>query len=218
MSTRRLDDLLPQVLPHAVGCPTVYALQCLRRAAIEWCERTRCWRHQTEFTMAAQDHVVVVPDYASIYEIEQAEWNGKELSSVQFSETTADDRGVGGRGNPYAITQSAPGSVMLIPFQPGTVALSLFLKPKHGTSYDVTGASPFHDTLNVLPSPVFEQDADHIAHGGLQRILSTPGKEWTNIELAGWFDSQFERAASSRQTRSITGQQRAPLRTVPRWF
>ena len=48
MPTVQLSQFLHMVLPYAPGLPVMTAEHELRLAAIEFCERTRCWRHMIE--------------------------------------------------------------------------------------------------------------------------------------------------------------------------
>ena len=47
----QLTKFLPMVLPHVPECPHGVATFNLRLAAIEFCERTLCWRHLAKVTI-----------------------------------------------------------------------------------------------------------------------------------------------------------------------
>ena len=62
MAFARLQTLFPLILPKAPGCPGVTAAQQARLAAIEFCERSRCWREITTVTVdAAGEAALVAP-------------------------------------------------------------------------------------------------------------------------------------------------------------
>lgn len=77
MATVRFDQFLPMILPYAPGLPTMTAEHAVRLAAIEFCERTRCWRHAVDVVFSADNHqAVVAPDYATIHQFEFAVFSG----------------------------------------------------------------------------------------------------------------------------------------------
>lgn len=217
MPTRPLSDFLPLVLPHATDCPRPVAEQYLRLAAIEWCERTRCWRHIETTTLAANGQAIVAPDYATIFEIETAEFidgndNAVPLTPTQFSSIGPTDAATANAGAPVYITQVSPNTISVIPFAAGDVKLSLFLKPRSGTEYGTNPADPLQDRFNVVPEHIFIQNAEAIAEGALARLLAIKGAAWNDPNLAAFYFQRFEAACNRAFRSEVRGQQRAPAR------
>jgi hypothetical protein len=218
VTTRPLADFLPLVLPHAPRCPRPVAEQYLRLSAIEWCERTRCWRSILTTAISAQESAIVAPVYATIHEIERAEFsasnvNQYELTPTQFSSVSLKDFGDTTTGaTPRYITQVAPNAVSVLPFMAGTLELSLFLKPRFGSELGFDAEDPLQDRYNVVPEHIFIQSAEHIADGALSRLLALPDQEWTNPQMAGYYGSRFEASCNRAFSNQIKGQHRA----VPR--
>lgn len=224
-AVRTLRDFLPLVMPYLDGAPYITVEQALRLAAIDWCERTRAWRAILSVDLTEQGQAVVAPDYAAIHEIETAHWQGPngeeiELRPTQYSEVEpAQIDGTAEPGTPRYITQVAPGTISVIPFSAGTLRLTLFLKPRGGPEFGDDGAgTPLHEKQNVLPEHVFIQDAEAIASGALHRVLTIPGKPWTNDRLAAFHFQQFEARADTKFRSQMTGQQRARVRSRPHSF
>lgn len=218
MPTRKLEDILPHVLPYAPGCPEVLAVQKLRLAAIDLCERTECWRHVLDMTLTAQGQAIPFPDYATIHRIEHATFNGEDLTPIEYTEVDptylADDAP---EENPCYITQTETDTLSIIPYRNGTVSLSMFLKPRSGTEYGRVPEDPMHDYLNQIPEFMFTQHAETIAFGALWRILTIPKQPFSDPSTAAFYNGEFMRRASSKSTSGMAGQQKARLRTTPSW-
>jgi len=219
--TRALKDFLPLVTPLAIGCPDPVAIQNLRLAAIEWCERTRAWRHITEQAIVTNDDAIVAPSYATIHVIETASFDGQPLIPTQFSSIDETTRAAtdGEFGPPIYITQTSPNQVAVIPFKTGTLDLTLFLKPRSGSEFGgVTPGVQLQDTQNVVPEYIFVQSAEIIAFGALSRLLLIKDQPFTDPKLAGFYLARFEAACNNAFTQGIKGQQQARVRTKLNMF
>lgn len=221
LATRPLSDFLPLVLPNAAGCPNLVALQYLRLAAIEWCERTRAWREMVTTTVAMQGETIVAPDYATIFEIERAEFTpdggsqAYEVCPTQFTSHTFDDMDEArDAGPPRYITQASPNTVRLIPYMDGLLTMSLFLKPRSGTEYGSTPINPLHDTMNVVPEHLFIQSAEAIAEGALARLLFIRNAEWFDPKQGMSYRASFDKRCDVSFRSEIRGQQRAAIRSA----
>jgi hypothetical protein len=221
--TRPLRDFLPLVLPHAQYCPRPVAEQYLRLAAIEWCERTRCWRHVSTMDLTEQGEAIVSPDYATIFEIESAEFSSETVSSTelvatQFTQISLSDAEAMEGNAPRYITQVSPNSVTVLPFMVGSLSLSLFLKPRAGTEYGNDPADPLQDKYNVIPEHVFIQSAEKIAEGALARLLAIKDTKWHDPKMAGYYAGRFNEACDRHFSSELRGQQRAPRRSRPEFI
>lgn len=217
--TTRLSELLPLILPHAKHCPEPFALLQARLAAIEFCEKTRCWRHVLTREMTTNHSVVVAPMTATIFEFEDATFDGSPLTPIQYTEADPDDLlEIANDGEPKWISQIAPGEVAVFPFKAGTLRASVFLKPRHGQLFGTDPLDPLHDSFNVIPDFLFVQHAADLADGALARILFTPDEPFTDPQRAAVHHAAFKKACSNKSGAHVRGQQRAPVRTKPRWI
>lgn len=202
-----LDALLPSIMPYAPGCPEPTALAGIIKAAQDFCERTRLWRDEDQFTVTPTScNVVCAPQGADLFEIEHASINGYTLEPISIGELSRempdwrDRQDTQGRW----ITQTEPGSVIVVPRSTGTLRLATILKPSNDA--------------DQLPNFIFKDYRQVIADGALAEILMTPNQPFTAPDRAQFYSMRFESRLSELSTRSIKGQQRARLRTRPQWF
>jgi hypothetical protein len=215
----RTAVFLPIILPQAPGCPRFFAEQAARLAAIEYCERTRCWRHIVTISLATNPQAIVAPEYSAIHEIEEASFDGQPLTPTQWTDADPDElRDAPQIGKPKYLTQIDHNTVSIYPFAPGTLRASLFLKPRSGQLFGTDPTDPLHDAFNVVPEFLSIQKAEAIADGALARILATPGEQFTDLQRAGFHLERFERACNSAFASHMKTQHRAKIRTNPRWF
>jgi|SaaInl25SG_5_DNA_1037380.scaffolds.fasta_scaffold00196_12 hypothetical protein len=199
------------VLPFAQQAPRPLVSKFVRLAAIEFCERTRCWREIVTVNVTDQNAAIVAPDHASIHEIEEATFDGRPLTPTQFTDTTLMERQE--EGHPRYITQTHPNTVALIPFEAGSLTLSLFLKPRSETqmrSLVVSGQTV--DRYDVVPEFMFNQYAQKIADGALARLLMVPGQAFSNPQEGMRRSMLFNQHCDAKFATNITMQHRAPPR------
>lgn len=219
LPTTKLSALLPLILPHARECPEPYALQCARLAAIEFCERTRCWRHVTSVAMTENHTAVVAPQYSTIHEFEEVTFDGNQLTPTQFTDAEPEEMlGIASADAPRWVTQIAPGEIAVYPFRAGTLRIAAFLKPRHGQLFGTDPTDPLFDAYDVIPEFLFIQHASALAAGALMNIMVTPDEPFTNFKLATAYAAKFNGACDASFSSSMRGQQRARLRTKQEWF
>ncbi len=209
-----LADFLPYVLPHAKMVPDPVAEFNLKLAAIEFCERTRCWRHAISVAVSSNNHTLVAPELTTIHEFEEATHEGRLLVPTQY--TSLPPQVLSGElveGLPHWISQTEPGQVTIFPYQTGTLRMTVFLKPRHGTQYGTDAANPLRDALAMVPAFMLSQHAEALACGALSRLLAVPGKPWSDPQRAMYHKMEFDKACGASFASNITGQQRAPRRT-----
>lgn len=217
----RLSEFLPYVLPNAPGAPEVVAEKYVRMAAIEFCERTRCWRKISTVTLDDRNTVgLVAPFYATIHAIEYASFSSDSVAKTPLTPTQYSDLAdrhrsdLNGEGTPQYITQVNPNSVTVMPLAAGELEVSLFLKPRMGQSFDQgTDDDPIQDSFNLAPDFLLTQWGEAIACGALSKLLMQPQTRWHNPEQAVYYLSKFERACDHHFSSNIIGQQRAPRRS-----
>lgn len=208
--TVNLQEFAPMVQVYAPTAPWPTVTANLRRAAIEFCERTRCWRQPTTVTMSGQDEVIVAPQYAAIHKIEYATFEGNtDLKPIHF----VDARHWQGDGQPRFITQANPNTVRVIPYMDGELDLSVYLKPVEGQSITAPAGGYPLDEYDVVPKFLYTNHAETIAAGALMRLLIIPNQDFTNYDLAPFFAARFDKAANEDFGKNLIGQQGAAVRT-----
>jgi|GEM_PF-993873 len=214
-----LSTLLPYVLPHVPGCPDPVAEFELRMAAIEFCERTRCWRHMVQVEIASNNRTIIAPSFSQIHEFEEATHNGLKLTPSLWTEGDPDElSGQVREGLPQFITQFAPGQVSIRPFRAGTLRVSAFLKPCHGNAFGYDIEDPLRDAYNTIPAFMRDQYADALAKGALARLHGLPEERFTDPNRSAEARAYFNLACDSAFAANLKGQQRAPIRTKTNWM
>ncbi|WP_417724563.1 hypothetical protein [Salipiger sp.] len=213
---RRLSALTHLVQPYAGGAPRIMIENALRYSAIEFCERTRCWRYICAMPMVANNSALICPDFATIHEIETAYWGAgdHELKPTQFSELPPSVIAAQEAGVPRYVTQIGANSVAVMPFQEGTLRITVFLKPRSSDQEFGSDASDrMHDRFNQIPDFMAVQHSEPLAWGALSRMLLVKDTEFHDPKLATHFRGQFEKAMDAKFSSNMTGQQRARRRT-----
>jgi hypothetical protein len=203
-----LDVFLPSIMPYAPGCPEPTARAAIITAARMFCERTRLWRDNDQFTVTPTScNVVCAPVGGELFEIEHASLDGRPLEPISIGDldrNMPDWRTRTEAEGARWITQVEMGSVLVVPRTTGTLSLSVFLKPA--------------EDADQLPDFLAQHYRRIIADGALAEILMTPGQPFTAPDRAQFYSMRFESRLGGLVAQSITGQQRAKLRTRPQYF
>ena len=209
----RTKELLPMIAEMVPLCPFFTSERCIREAAIEFSERSRAWRHVSTHAVIAGEHTMIAPDHTAIHEIEYAQWNGAKLTPIQFSTLE-----LPAEGRPAYITQVSPGAVQLLPFEAGSLEISVFLKPLATSAIGTDAADPLHDPHDVIPDFYVSIHGTTIKHGALSLIFAIPNQVWSDPQRAAYHEEKFRRACDGSFRENLRGQQRAPSRTTARWM
>lgn len=213
ISTVQLGAFLPMVLPHAAGVPEPVATFNLRLAAIEFCERSRAWRHIVTRPLTRNDSVLQTPHFAAIHEIEYALHDKVPLAPIQFSEIEHGTIDNAAGAPPKFITQVTPNTVSVYPFKEGSLEVSMFLKPRFGNQYGDNPENPLEDAFDEVPQFLLTQHGEPIAFGALARIFAIPNQPFSNPQLAGLYAQRFSMATDSKFSANLRGQHRAAIRS-----
>lgn len=201
-----LDAFLSRIMPYAPGCPEPTAFAAIIKAAQDFCERTRLWRDEDRFNITPTScNVVCVPDGAVLFEIENALLDDRQLEPISIGDLDRDMPDWRAReGGGKWITQTSPGSVLVVPKCSGKLQLAIILKPA--------------EDADQLPDFLARDHRQVIADGALAEILMTPSQPFSAPDRAQFYAMRFENRLSTLSTVSIKGQQRASMRTRPHWF
>lgn len=197
-----LDAFLPQILVRAQGCPEPIALDAIRQAAIEFCERTRLWRYTDTVTFDGNTEVAT-PDYSVLVEIEQARMDGRALTPVSMNYLNDvypdQDWEALEAGFPKYITQKSDGAFMIVPAVTGQLKMTLILKPSNDAE--------------ELPDFLDQEYRRVIVDGALAEIMMIMNQPYSSPDLASVHSARFQQSIDSLMIKTLTGQQRAPVRT-----
>ena len=193
---RDIEDFLPFITVWAPSVPEPVALNFLRQAAKELCQRTRCWRFTDSFQTTGDDiEVMCTPPCADLFEIEWARFDDMQLES----RAPTGDMLFHDNGQPRYFYQTGPNTISLEPRAKGTLSLSLFLQPSVGTE--------------MLPAFMLDQFGDALAAGALSRLLLLPNQPFQDANMAMVKAAEWRDVLDRNFAFNLRGQQRARKRT-----
>jgi hypothetical protein len=199
------EDFLPDVLIHAAAVPEPTAILYLRRAAQEFCTKTKLWREVDCLPATGGEfETVCVPPYSALVQLESVSLNGRDLFPLRGDRHAGRDG-----GEPDYFTQTGPDQMRLVPCGGSALVgqemrMSMILKPAEGAEM----------TADFL----YDHHVEAIAAGALSRILMLPNQPYTDLARAGVFAGQFQAELDRLMGASIKGQQRANVRSRSRFL
>lgn len=187
--------------PMMLDCPYPIAEQGLRFAAIEYCDRTKCYANlQTKTVKAGSLATILTPsDDALIKEIVEVRWNGVLIEPITKQE--ADDLVIANTtGVPSGYYRPNPQAIVLAttPSTDGVLKVELILSPTR--------------TASSIPQFLYDEHWDAIEHGAKARLMSTPDRPWTDLQLAAYHRGEFEKLVGTGSIRADKDGTRLPLR------
>jgi len=212
MAAVSFDAFLPEVLVEALLCPEPVAINAIRNAAIEFCERTRAYRADlTPITITATVATYAfagMPTDTVVHEVLEAVLGDQELLPVGPDDLrelyAADWRTKTGEALLY-VTQDDERNVRVVEVPTATLAdtlrLYVALKPTH----NATG----------IEERIYQENKTIIASGAKARLLMQYKQPYTNMQLGAYHAEQFEIGCGSRSIRSGKGLVRTRLRSRP---
>ena len=206
---RLWDDFMPYVLPDVPGCPEIAAVQAVRNAAIEFCERTMLLqRDHDPITVVAGvvDYDFDPPTGYLVTKVMRVWFQKNELTP-----TVPDDV-----NNPTVYNSLAAPVTAAMPrnyIQKDERTFSLYPTP------DTTAPNAL--TLRVALKPtrdstsgddvLYEDWVETIASGAKARLLSQNGRPYANGPLSGMHGAVFNHGINRALVRGYKGHTRANL-------
>ncbi len=204
-----IEDLVPRALIYCRKAPEPVIARFLLEAARDYCAIMPVWTEldTLEIYDPSLEILSSIGD-AEIVSIEHATFEDRKIEPITLGEL--DDKHPNwmtdtDEGAARYITQMGPGSVMVYPRETGTLAMRLHLMP----SIDAEN----------LPDVLATKFADVIIRGAVGKMMVLPDTEYTNPSLGTAHLAFFaSKTTIGAKIRAKSGQQRAPIRTKPRFF
>ncbi len=201
-----LEAFFPLIRPHAVAAPPPLIEQHVLRAAISYCESTRCWRVVGPLpfdTVGYGEITLAAPAGAAVSEVEGVWFDRRRLEPVPFDEMPHLEMTP---GDPFAFTQIDRGKIYCwpAPEAAASAVVSRILKPSRAAT--------------ELPDFLLEDFGDAIADGALADLLAMHETPWMNLTLAAAHAARFQSAKDKGFGADVFGQHGAPARTRPSFF
>lgn len=206
------DDFLPYVLPDTPGCPEVTAIQAIRSSAIDFCERSLILQRD-------HDPVTVVkgiidydfdPPLANtlVTKLMRAWFERDEVEAV--APDMVGDVTVYNALFANANPMTGPTKQII---QKDERTFSVFPKPDKTYQNALTMRVALKPTRasTTCEDVLFEDYAEFIAHGAKARLCMTPGKSYTNPDVAALGNVMFTQGVNRALQRAVRGHTRAAL-------
>ena len=205
------EDFLPYLLPETPGCPEVVAVQSIRSAVIDFCEQSLILQrdHDPIKAVANQSEYEFEPPKNYLVTKLMRGWFLKDPLSVVSPDMVTDPTVYNATfpepnvltGKPRSIVQKDERTFALTPVPDETIAnaitLRVALKPTRSSS--------------TIENVVFEDYAEFIAHGAKSRLCMTPGKSYTNPDVAALGNVMFRQGINRALQRAVRGHSRSDL-------
>lgn len=208
MASTDYTDYLPEILPKVKGCPEQVAVNAVRNALIELCDRAPVWRYEHDPLSSMANEGVYdfePPTGGEVVKILQAWYDGKSLTPMsedQLHAAYSDYRTAD--GTPEYYTQDDQTQIILVP-RPTTalvdaIKMIVQLKP--------TIASTNADTR------LYNRYREQVARGALARLFDMGGESWADPDKADrnltLFNADIVSASSAAQQNYGRARQRVP--------
>lgn len=203
------DAYLPYVLPETPGCPEIVAIQAIRNAVIEFCEKSLLLQrdHDPISTVAeVSDYDFDPPTGYLVTKLMRAWYQRTELK-VLAPDNVADPaiyNALGNKalsGNPISLAQKDEVTFTLYPVPQYSVANAVTMR----VALKPTRASVAAEDI------LFENWAETIAAGAKYRICATPNKGYTNPQSAAINNALFVQGLNRAMLTGNRGHARANL-------
>lgn len=181
----QISDLVPDVMLYTPGAPDILVEQKILDAAIEFCNLSGYWQQELDpfETIATNDNYDIdTPSDSVIRHILSLSVNG--LTIYPSKTVELDRRSQGWRtrtGPPKRFVMKSMTELMLTPIPDAVYPVTAFasLRP----SKDAT----------EIPDILIDFKREEIVAGAIFKLLTIPGRQWTDMQTAGFYRQQFYR-------------------------
>lgn len=188
MATVLWADIHPLILPDVPGCPTPTVDTALAATAADFCARTHIWRETLDFGYTISG----IPDYdidgtAVIESVLWATLSGDDLKHIDPRYLDKSKLTDEGKPNAFWVVNDT--------------AVRLFPIPDAKYRLDVTVALKPSRTATGIEDWIYESYVEPIVSGAIWRLARTPGKAWSNPEIAMYHHRLFEQGITNARIR-----------------
>lgn len=206
------DDFLPYVLPDTPGCPEVTAIQAIRSSAIDFCERSLILQRDHDPVTVVKgiiDYDFDPPLANTLVTKLMRAWFERDEVEIVAPDMVGD---VTVYNALFANANPMTGKTMQI-IQKDERTFSVLPKPDKTYQNALTMRVALKPTRasTTCEDVLFEDYAEFIAHGAKARLCMTPGKSYTNPDVAALGNVMFTQGVNRALQRAVRGHTRAAL-------
>jgi len=177
----QISELADTLLLDAPGAPLPLIERELREAAREFCQKTLVWRHLGDAAEFKAGQSVIDPDLPGESELTWVNWlsiNQQTVPAIGMGEVPPD---LPDTGPVDAYRVDWPEIVLMpTPAEGGTFQAAVIVRP----SVDARS----------LPDALWADWSDGIKSGAIARLTDTPGRKWSNPQVAAYHQQRFAQA------------------------
>jgi len=211
MSTVALDQFLPYVLPFARGASELAATAEIRRAAIDFCQRTKVWREFLDplaITAGNADVDLFVPADAELYEIAEVWYHDNPLDPAAEDQLRAKGIAPTDTGTPEYYTHVDDiFTLRLAPIPRISEAAALRVRAVLHPARDA----------DTVPDALWRRYATEVAQGALERLHGYDDK-WADRVKRGEYANLYKVSVASVAHLVAKSNVRARRRVRPSYF
>ena len=206
------DAFLPYVLPDTPGCPEIAAIQAIRSATIDFCERSLILQRDHDpvtIVKGIVDYDFDPPIANTLVTKLMRAWFERDEVEVVAPDMVGD---VTVYNSLFADANPMTGKTKQI-IQKDERTFSVLPKPDKTYQNALTMRVALKPTRasTTCEDVLFEDYAEFIAHGAKARLCMTPGKPYTNPEVAALGNVMFTQGVNRALQRAVRGHTRAAL-------
>lgn len=205
MSNVLYSVFMPEVLPYVHDCPQFVAVNAIRNAAIEFCERSHYWQVDTlpiNLLVGTGTYAVPLPTETALVEVNQAWIKGQLLIPQSAEVLTRIYRGVDWRtasGGPAYITALDSETVQVVPMPINAAVLNIR-----------ASIAPTRASTSIV-SFIYERQLDVIAAGARARLYSMAGQPFFDPQSAELYRHKFLSGVNDARIKANRSISRSPV-------
>lgn len=214
MSTTPFSAFLPQVLPFVSDCPQIVALDAIKHASIEFCEKTYYWQYDSLSMSSVADpsiYIVTLPPDTMLVDVFEVFFNGRPLVPKSADELANIYRFTDWRsesGEPVYFTFNMPGVLQVVPSSQSNTTSALSLRAVLAPTRTATSI----DTL------VYQHQLDVIAKGARARLHAMVGQPFYDNAASALERKEFLTGIGEAKIKANKGLSRASGRVGYNFF
>lgn len=205
------EAFLPYVLPDAPGCPEVVAIQAIRNAAIEFCEKSLVIVRDHEpitVVTGVVDYDLEPPTDMLVTKVMQA-WMENNPIEPMFPDIVREAAVYNRLFSSYNSAPSRPTSYL----QKDERTISIWPRPdkKYVNGLTLRVALKPTRSSDSVEDVVFEDYAEVVAAGALSKLMMSNNRPFTNLPLSTARRNEFLIGMNTARSRSVHGHTRSNL-------
>jgi len=210
VSNVNYTDLLVEVLPNLAADPSDPVTEhAIKRAVIQFCEQSWVWKHLPDpiDVVAGEPYYdIEVPSGADVMAVIDAAYTRRPLANRTLDYLNSElPTWRTETGTPAHFTQVDTEQVILAPVPEAALTGGLVMTLALAPSQASTG----------FPKWIFNQYLYAIADGALAKLMTMPGKPWTDVPNGLDRRVQFDAAVAGARVAAVNALSRAPIRVKP---